>query len=43
MRRYFRFALVLWLITAYPRLAKALVILAALAVLWAMYASAVKP
>jgi hypothetical protein len=43
VRRGFGFALVLWFITAYPRLAKALVLLAALAILWALSAPAVKP
>lgn len=42
MRGLFRFAFLGWLITSYPRTSKALVILAALALIVAMYMSAVK-
>jgi hypothetical protein len=42
MRRYFRFALIAWFITAYPRTSKLLVLLAALALIVGMYLSAVK-
>jgi hypothetical protein len=41
-RGSFKFAFVGWFITSYPRTAKALVIVAALALLWGMYASAIK-
>lgn len=42
MRRYFKFALIAWFISAYPRTSKALVILAAIALVVGMYLSAVK-
>jgi len=42
MRRYFKFALVAWFISAYPRTSKLLVILAVLALIVGMYLSAVK-
>jgi hypothetical protein len=42
VRPSFKFAFVGWFITSYPRTAKALVILAAVAFLIGMYVSAVK-
>ena len=42
MRGFFRFAFLGWFITSYPRTSKAIVILAALALLIGIYMSAVK-
>ncbi len=42
MRGLFRFAFLGWFITSYPRTAKALVIMAAVALLIGMYMSTVK-
>lgn len=39
---FFKFALVGWFITSFPRTSKAIVIIAALALLVAMYMAAVK-
>ncbi len=42
MRGFFRFAFLGWFITSYPRTSKAIVILAALALLIGIYMSVVK-